>query len=233
MNSKIKSKSGLEGLSFEKSSSEKPSSEKNNGEKTTRKAKSGGKLRVTEVIDDTVQYVKSFLKDPQVASVTPTSLAVVTQILDRFDFGADQTIIEYGAGTGVFTVEILRRMTPGSRLLAFETNPGLVAILRKIDDPRLMVSDQSALDVLQVCAENGIHQADFILSGVPFTFLKKRDRTNLTRRSHQILGSGGEFVAYQASRVMKPVFESIFGNIETDSYLLNIPPLFLMVSRKR
>ena len=47
-------------------------------------------------------------------------------------------IVEFGAGSGVYTRELLRRMGPEARLLAFEVDPQLAArVEAEIDDPRL------------------------------------------------------------------------------------------------
>lgn len=182
--------------------------------------------------DETVQYVRSFIKDKQVASVTPTSGAAVRQICDSIDFRKDVIIVEYGAGTGVFTEEILSRMTPGSKLIAFETNAELADLLRGINDKRLIVSNRSAEDVDAVCRACGLADVDYILSGIPFSFLKPKQRINVIITSRNLLKSDGMFIVYQASWAMKATILKVFGNCETDNVLLNLPPLFIMMAKK-
>lgn len=183
-------------------------------------------------LDGTLAYVRSFFKDKNVASVTPTSANVVRQICDRMDFTSDCVVIEYGAGTGVFTFELLRRMTPDSKLLAFETNEELAAVLGKSEDPRLIVSTESAELVSDIRSAYGLGLADYILSGIPFTFLSATQRASLLAATKATLRPGGRFLAYQASWFMKDKITEVFGNCETDKYLLNIPPMFLMDARK-
>jgi phospholipid N-methyltransferase len=182
--------------------------------------------------DETMQYVKSFMKDAKVASVTPTSGGAVRQICDRIDFSTDVHIIEYGAGSGVFTDEILARMSAGSTLLAFETNADLAAELSKVSDPRLTVICESAELILDVQARMGLPQADYILSGIPFSFLKPKQRRDVIIHSRDALKIGGRFIVYQASWAMKATIKKVFGNCETDSALINLPPLFVMDARK-
>jgi len=179
-------------------------------------------------LDHTVAYVKSFIKDRNVASVTPTSSHVVNQICDRMRFDRDLTVIEYGAGTGVFTFELLKRMTSGSRLLAFETNPDLAELLEKHNDPRLAVSTESAARVSEVRNDIGLPAAEYILSGIPFSFFDAGLRREIVLKTYDNIRPEGRFLVYQASWMMKDLIEEIFGNIDTDSYLLNIPPMFLM-----
>lgn len=182
--------------------------------------------------NNTVAFVKSFIKDKNVASVTPTAANVVRQICDRMDFSRDITVVEYGAGTGVFTFEILSRMTPGSRLLTFETNYDLAARLMKTSDSRLIVTEESAELVGKIMRENDLSEADYVLSGIPFSFLDPVLRVNLVKNTYQCLAVGGEFLAYQASWLMKDTIIEVFGNMKTDSYMMNLPPMFLMQAKK-
>ncbi len=181
-------------------------------------------------MDHTVAYMKSFMKDKNVASITPTSANVVKKLCDRMDFSRDLTIIEYGAGSGVFTFEILRRMTSGSKLLAFETNHELAEMLRKHADNRVIITEESAEIVTRVRMKHGIPLADYILSGIPFSFLQPEARENLVFKTHENLKDGGQFLAYQASWLMKDTIEVAFGNLDTESYVFNIPPVFLMTA---
>lgn len=185
---------------------------------------------LSNLIDDTVQYVKSFIKDKNVGSVTPTSPIAVNHICNLIDFSKDIFLVEYGAGNGVFTREILSRMTPASKLLAFETNVALSESLKKIEDKRLMVSNQSAEDVLEVSQALGHAEADVVLSGIPFSFFKPAVRTDILKKSRSILRPGGTLLVYQASLKVRPAIKRIFGNCETDKALLNLPPLFVMIS---
>lgn len=182
--------------------------------------------------DETMQYVKSFMKDAKVASVTPTSGGAVRQICDRIDFSDDIHIIEYGAGSGVFTNELLDRMSAGSTLIALETNAELAAELSKVSDPRLIVLGESAELITGIQSRLGFPQADYILSGIPFSFLKPKQRRDVILRSRQALKVGGRFIAYQASWAMKTTIKKVFGNCETDSALINLPPLFVMDAKK-
>jgi phosphatidylethanolamine/phosphatidyl-N-methylethanolamine N-methyltransferase len=183
-------------------------------------------------LDQTFAYVKSFIKDKNVASVTPTAANVVRAICDRMDFDRDVFLVEYGAGTGVFTFEILKRMSPGSRLLAFETNVELASALSKKNDSRLIVSDQSATELLAILKQHKLPAPDYVLSGIPFTFLDARLRKRLVINTKNVLQPGGRFLVYQASWMMKDVVERVYGNCKTESFLLNLPPIFLMEAQK-
>ena len=55
---------------------------------------------------------------------------------------------EFGAGTGVYTGESLKRLHPDADFLAVEIDPNVVSTLReRFDDPRLRMINDSAENV--------------------------------------------------------------------------------------
>src|SRR5947207_11844955 len=68
-----------------------------------------------------VLFFKRFLQRPfQVASIIPSSKALVERVASKMDFSEPRVIAEYGPGEGVHSREIARRMSPDSQLLLFE-----------------------------------------------------------------------------------------------------------------
>src|SRR5207249_10055164 len=66
-------------------------------------------------------FFKRFLKRPfQIASIVPSSKAMVERVASKMDFNRSRVIAEYGPGEGVHSREIARRMSPDSHLLLFE-----------------------------------------------------------------------------------------------------------------
>ena len=66
-------------------------------------------------------FFKRFLQRPfQVASIIPSSKAMVERVASKMDFSQPRVIAEYGPGEGVHSREIARRMSPDSQLLLFE-----------------------------------------------------------------------------------------------------------------
>src|ERR671918_2490362 len=66
-------------------------------------------------------FFKRFLKRPlQIASIVPSSKAMVERVASKMDFTEPRVIAEYGPGEGVHSREIARRMCPDSHLLLFE-----------------------------------------------------------------------------------------------------------------
>ncbi|MBI3336835.1 hypothetical protein HYZ98_04720, partial [Candidatus Peregrinibacteria bacterium] len=94
---------------------------------------------------------ESFLKDPGVASIAPTSRFGIRKICKLIDFEKAMVIVEYGPGTGVISKPILERMRPDAKLILIETNPELVQMLKEtMQDPRVIVVQGSAENVRNI-----------------------------------------------------------------------------------
>lgn len=181
----------------------------------------------------TLAYLKSFFKDKDVASVTPTSRFCVRTVCQPIDFSKDSTIVEYGAGAGVFSRYLLDHMTPSSQLHLFETNEILFKKLKQIDDSRVSFYDQSVEHVTDLLPDVIIGQVDFIISGIPFSFLDTEVKSSILDQSYRLLRDGGEFLAYQTSGHLEDPLRNTFGNVKTTWEWRNIPPMTVYEAIKR
>jgi phospholipid N-methyltransferase len=172
------------------------------------------------------------MKDPNVASVVPTSKFGVRRICGHVDPSADRVVVEYGPGTGVITRELLARLSPGSRLIVIEQNKELAKILGEIDDPRLRVFHDDAANVREILQIADEAHVDYVISGIPFSFLTPDERRNLVQVTHDLLSPDGHFIVYQAKDMMKSYIRAAFLHIETDFEPLNFPPLFIFDATK-
>ena len=181
----------------------------------------------------TLAYLKSFFKDKDVASVTPTSGFCVRHVCRPIDFSNDITIVEYGAGSGVFSRYLLNSMTADSRLALFETNELLFEKLQQIDDPRVSFYQDSVEYVNDVLPQDFIGQTDFIISGIPFSFLDAEAKSSVLNQSFKLLRVAGEFLAYQTSGHLEESLQETFGNVSTSWEWRNIPPMTVYQAEKR
>lgn len=175
-----------------------------------------------------IDFLKTFIKDRDVASITPTSQHCVKKVCSNIDFSKDFTLVEYGPGDGVFTRYLLERMSANSRLILIEANENFVAHLKEtIQDSRVDVHNILAGQVETALPEELIGHVDYVLSGIPFSFLKNDRKISVLTATKNILKESGLFLAYQTSgHLKKPVME-VFGNYDTDFVPLNIPPYFI------
>ena len=168
------------------------------------------------------------LKSPRtVGAVWPTSRRAVEDLLDMGELGSAAVVAEFGAGTGVYTAGILRRLPPGSRLLAYEVDGSLAAaVARRLPDRRLEVVNSSAERVGEHLEALG-KKADVVVSSLPFSTLPKSLRHDLLDDAREALAPGGVFLVLQYSRTVLPELERRFPKIRHRFSPLNVPPAFL------
>lgn len=178
----------------------------------------------------TLQYLKNFLTDRNIASITPTSGFGVKKVCSKMDFRRAGAVVEYGPGTGVFTEYLLSRMAPDSRLILLELNRNFVSILRKrFTDPRVRIFHDSAESIVEALAECGLRHADYVISGIPFSFLDADTKDRILANTHEALRPAGKFLAYQMfyqlpAHLRLPL-EKRFPEVWVEYELLNVPPL--------
>ena len=181
-----------------------------------------------------VLFFKRFLQRPlQVASIIPSSRALVERVAAKMDFTGPRVIAEYGPGEGVHSREIARRMSADSHLLLFELDPAFSRDLARqfADDPRVHVVHGDAARLPQELDRRGFAQCDYILSGIPFSILKIDKKRALLRKTHDALAPGGSFIIYQVTNELKQ-HATLFDCVESEYFLQNIPPMFITVFQK-
>jgi phospholipid N-methyltransferase len=181
-----------------------------------------------------VLFLKRFLKRPfQIASIVPSSKALVERVADKMDFSRRRVIAEYGPGEGVHSREIARRMSDDSHLLVFELDAAFARDLERqfADDPRVHVVHGDAASLPEELERLGFDKCDYILSGIPFSILKIDKKRALLQKTHDALAPGGSFIIYQVTNELKQ-HATLFDHAESEYFLQNIPPMFITVFKK-
>lgn len=175
-------------------------------------------------------YLKNVIKDKHIASITPTSTYGVKKVCCKIDFSRRNVIVEYGPATGVFSTYLLQQLTEHSKLVLIETNNNFVSILRKkIKDPRVKIVHDSAEYVSKIIKDCAVEQADYIISGIPFTFMNEETRKLIVQQTYKALKKGGKFLPYQTffqkDRHLKNFMEKYFNKVTDEYCFLNAPPM--------
>jgi phospholipid N-methyltransferase len=181
-----------------------------------------------------VLFFKRFLQRPwQIASIVPSSKALVERVANKIDFDQAQVIAEYGPGVGVHSREIARRMRPDAQLLLFELDAHLSRDLERqfADDPRVHIINLDAARLPQELKRRGIPHCDYILSGIPFSILQIDKKRALLQKTYDALAPGGNFIIYQVTNELKQ-HATIFERADSEYVLQNIPPMFITVFEK-
>lgn len=173
----------------------------------------------------TTSYLKNFFSDKLVASVTPSSHYTSRRLCRKIDFDKADVIVEYGPGTGILSKAFLSNMNDKTRLLLVETNPKFVEALQQMQEPQIEVVQNDALQIREILKQKGIDQADYIISGVPLSFLTKDQRYQMIKDAYDVLKPGGKLIIYQFSRTAKDYILTYFEHVSNEFEFFNIPPL--------
>ena len=174
-------------------------------------------------------FFKGFLRHPvMVGSIIPSSKKLIRHMLSRTDWDNTKLFVEYGPGVGTFCQEILDRMAPDATYIAIDLNPDFIDYLaRTIVDPRFVPVLGSAADVRRIIQDHGHAQADYVLSGLPFSTLPPGIGPKIAEETHAVLRPGGAFLVYQFSPKVREYIAPHFERIERSFEWINIPPCHL------
>lgn len=183
------------------------------------------------MVDERALFLRSFVAHPRkVGALLPTSRRAVRAMLDLAPIATAGQVVELGAGTGVYTTELLDRMAPDASLLAFEIDARMAAQLaQRLPDSRLRVIDDSA-EALE--AKLGGRRADAIVSGLPFTSLPVAVRKAILDAAQRALARDGTLLVLQYSPLIQGELERRFGSVRRRISPLNVPPAFLFACTK-
>ena len=179
-------------------------------------------------------FFKRFLQKPfQIASIIPSSKALVERVASKIDFSQPRTIAEFGPGEGVHSRELAARMGGDSQLFLFELDPAFSRDLERqfVGDPRVHVINRDAASLSEELALRGIAQCDYILSGIPFSILEIKKKRALLQDTYDALRPGGAFIIYQVTNELRQ-HATFFDRAESEYCLQNIPPMFITVFQK-
>jgi phospholipid N-methyltransferase len=175
------------------------------------------------------QFLRGFIKHPvMVGSVIPSSKTLIDKMLAPVDWANCKLFIEYGPGVGTFTQHILDHLAPDATLLTIDTNEDFTTYLNaRIRDNRLVAVTGSAADVRQIMADAGFAQADYVVSGLPFSTLPPGVGQKIAAETAGVIRPGGAFLVYQFSPKVRDFIAPYFNRIDRGFEWLNIPPATL------
>lgn len=176
-------------------------------------------------LKESTTLLRRFLAAPRtIGSVTPSSQALTESMLENVDWGKVKTIVELGAGTGVFTRTIIKRAAPETSIFIFEIDSELRDKLKK-ETGRAIYSNAS--NMREALTNEGIDKIDLIVSSIPYTVLPQQTTDAIMHALQGCIEESGTFVAFQYSLQMKKTFQQIFTDVKTRFVALNIPPAFV------
>lgn len=162
-------------------------------------------------------------------AIAPSSHFLAQEMVRPIAWHTVRVAVEFGAGSGAITREVLKQLPTSARLIAFEINQNACEKLRAIDDSRLTVVNDRAENAARYL--NG-KKADCVLSGVPIANLySHHEFYGFLHAAQKNLKLGGLFVQFQYFLVSYPRIRRSFRQVKIHFSLLNIPPAFIYICR--
>jgi phosphatidylethanolamine/phosphatidyl-N-methylethanolamine N-methyltransferase len=183
-------------------------------------------IHIAHQMTDLLAFFMAFIENPrQVGSVIPSSRRLLRRLVAAADVASAGTIVELGTGNGASTAAILQAAPAGAKVLAVEVNPRLHALIRDIDDPRLIAHLGDARFLKEILLEHGIGTPDAVISGIPFSTMRMAAASRLAGDIAEVLAPGGRFVAYQVSPRVATLVRPLLGEGRMEMEAFNIPPM--------
>ena len=179
-----------------------------------------------------LDFIKIAIKDYKTVGAVFLSSKHAVQSVIKAIKPEYKYIVEYGAGNGVITKEILKVIPARGKVIAIELNKALFKKLSEVKDPRLLALNKDVVNVSKNLRKLGLPQIDAVISGIPFSFLKSSVRKEVLKNTHGRLTKGGRFIIYQASPLAFSVMKKLFKKVRSRLELRNIPPYFIIIGEK-
>jgi len=166
-------------------------------------------------------FINQFFQHPrEVGACTESSRALAQKMAE--EIAGSTNVVEFGAGTGTVTREILRYLPEKGRLTCFEVNPQFYKELEKINDSRLRVVNDDARNWDQY-----VDNVECIVSGLPLTLFDKATK----KAFFDIAKSAGKYVQLQYLPFLRQTLKKNFPEVRTKFVPQNFPPAFVFVCR--
>lgn len=181
-----------------------------------------------------VSFIMQFLKNPRtIGAVAPSSSCLARKMMEPIDFSRASCIVEYGPGLGAFTRELVKRKKKDTALILIEQNPQFCRRLEEIygGDKNVSIIQGGAEHGRTYLTKLGYSQADYIVSGLPFTSLPGEITAEIFANTQKILGKGGTFITFQYSLLKKGLFQKYFRLIGCGLAFWNLPPAYVLVMK--
>ncbi len=176
-------------------------------------------------------FFNKFMKEPgKIGSITPSSEFLARKLLLDLPWKEIDTLVELGAGTGVFTQFIAQHKGPDCQVFVIEQDDAMRNMLQR-QYPWFQFGCH-AERLHKLLYKFDLVAVDCIVSGLPFAAFSEEMREKIVveiKRSHR---SGGIFVAFQYSLQMYKLLQKHFSEVEIGFELLNMPPAFVYHCKK-
>jgi phospholipid N-methyltransferase len=156
-------------------------------------------------------------------------------MLEWMDWDSIDCVVEFGAGTGVFTEAVQRYLKPGGTFFAIERDPVLAEITRS-RCPEVDLHESCVSRVATICREAGIEKVDAIVCGLPWASFSSEVQDEFLDAMFEVLPEGGQFATFAywqglmlpAGQRFRKYLRQHFSTVEqSPTAWKNLPPAFV------
>lgn len=177
------------------------------------------------------QFLREYLSAPgTIGAVAPSSRHLAASMTSSVDFDKARCIVEYGAGTGVFTREVAAGKKQDTTYIVIEQNDRFYEILKKQFHgiPGMVLIHGDAGNVCGFLREQRFQYADYIISGLPFTSLPRQVSHRILAQTQKAIGMEGVFTTFQYTLLRKTFLENYFNIRRITRVWRNLPPAYVL-----
>ncbi|OON66447.1 class I SAM-dependent methyltransferase [Hymenobacter sp. CRA2] len=178
-----------------------------------------------------MSFLGEFFRNPAVVgSMIPSSRELTEQVIAPIDFARARCIVEYGPGTGVFTDALLQHRRADTHIVLIEVNRRFCKLLqeRYSGQPNVHIVHGSADKTAEYLRPLGIEQVDYVVCGLPFSSLPRRQGWRILAHTREVLLPAGQLVLFQYLLRNQKLFERFFRPLQQEHVLLNVPPAYVL-----
>lgn len=188
-------------------------------------------------------FLQRFVRSPKhIASVWPSSRFLTARMFDGLRLGNGDVVIEFGPGTGSFTLEVQRLLDSGVkvRYLGVEKDPGMHQFLQR-RFPQLEFVLADAVDVLELHRARGLPPAAAVISGLPMIFFDSSTLHRLFAGTRACLRPDGVFRTFsyvhsypsRSAGELRALIKQYFEEYESSRPVVrNMPPALTLTGRR-
>lgn len=183
-----------------------------------------------------------FLKQPRkVGAFCSSSKALSIAMTHNLNIQHAKYIAEIGPGLGSFTKEIIRLKDKDSTFIAIEINKNFYNILNNKfgQIPNVYIKNQNANNINSIIKSQNIEGLDMVISGIPWTILKPKDKVLLLSSINESLKEGGIFSTFMyalptpQAKSFRKMLHKKFSKVKVSKIIWkNFPPAIIFYCKK-
>ncbi len=183
-----------------------------------------------------MRLFKEFVRDPSgIGTVIPSSSQLAKAMTSGIGIEKASAVVEIGPGSGVFTAQILKLISPETKYFLVELNPRMHKHLTE-KFPDVKIYNESAENLCGLMERENMSSADVVVSGLPWASFPSELQHKLLDVIYDSLSKGGIFTTYGyiQGRILpgglsiKKLLKKHFDTVESSKTIWkNLPPAFV------